>query len=153
MVTDEARIPLTPKLIGALYTEAMLLADEARAYFDRHSREERETLDPLLRVGFSCESLKVTTRLMHIIAWLLTQRAVEAGELTPAQARRPSRRIGDEPASDEALVEKLPQSARELIASSRELYARIQRLDGHGISSEPQQSPARGLLSRLERSF
>ena len=59
-------------LIDALYIEAMLLADEARSYFDEVGRAEREMLDPLVRVGFSCESLKVTTRLMHVIAWLLT---------------------------------------------------------------------------------
>ena len=63
---------LTPKLIDGLYVEAMVLADEARSYFDTGGRDDRLALDPLDRVGFSCESLKVTTRLMHVIAWLLT---------------------------------------------------------------------------------
>ena len=150
---DEARIPLTPKLIAALYTEAMLLADEARSYFDRHGREDREALDPLLRVGFSCESLKVTTRLMHVIAWLLTQRAVEAGELTAAQARRPARRLGDAADSDQALLVRLPESAVSLINASCELHARVKRLDEIGCAPEAQASPARSLQSRLERSF
>jgi regulator of CtrA degradation len=70
----QARI--TPRLIDALYTEAMLLADEARAYFDEAGRDERQSLEPFVRVGFACESLKVTTRIMHSVAWLLTQRAV-----------------------------------------------------------------------------
>ncbi|RYG75678.1 MAG: DUF1465 family protein, partial [Alphaproteobacteria bacterium] len=74
------------KLIDSLYIEAMLLADEARGYFDEIGREERDALEALNRVAFSCESLKVTTRLMHIIAWLLTQRAVDAGELAPGDA-------------------------------------------------------------------
>jgi regulator of CtrA degradation len=147
----EAR--LTPKLIDSLYMEAMLLADEARAYFDRHGREERDSLDPLLRVGFSCESLKVTTRLMHIIAWLLTQRAVHAGEISAAQARRPARRLGDAPASDEALLARLPESALALVNASRDLYARLQRLDDGPDSDEAQASPARSLMSRLERSL
>jgi regulator of CtrA degradation len=153
MAEEQAQLGLTPKLIGSLYTEAMVLADEARSYFDRHGREERDRLDPLLRVGFSCESLKVTTRLMHVIAWLLTQRAVEAGELTPAQARRPARRLGEAPESDEAVVARLPEQARALIASSRDLYARVQRLDETAPGAEPQASPARSLLSRLERSL
>ncbi|WP_342454590.1 DUF1465 family protein [Sphingomonas sp. H160509] len=76
------------RLIDALYSEAMLLADEARTYFDEAGRVEREALDPLIRVSFSCESLKVTTRLMHVIAWLLTQRAVQAGELRPPRRAR-----------------------------------------------------------------
>jgi regulator of CtrA degradation len=150
----DARVPFTPKLIGSLYTEAMLLADEARAYFDRHGREDRDSLDPLLRVGFSCESLKVTTRLMHVIAWLLTQRAVEAGEISPAQVRRPSRRLGEAPDSDDALVARLPRTAAGLIEASRELYARVKRLEEEGgLAAEPQPSPARSLLSRLERSL
>jgi regulator of CtrA degradation len=131
----------------------MVLADEARSYFDRLGREERDGLDPVLRVGFSCESLKVTTRLMHIIAWLLTQRAVEAGELSVAQARRPARRLGEEPESDDTVVAKLPQSAQALVHASRDLFARVRRLDDVGPEVEPQPSPARSLLSRLERSF
>lgn len=152
MSIDTARSKLTPKLIDSLYVEAMLLADEARAYFDQHGRDDRLALDPIIRVGFSCESLKVTTRLMHVIAWLLTQRAVEAGELTLAQARRPARRLGDAVESDEDLLAKLPEGALQLVHSSRDLYARVRRLDeGGGV--EPPMSPARSLLSRLERSF
>jgi regulator of CtrA degradation len=153
MAQNEAKLQLTSRLVGSLYTEAMVLADEARAYFDRFGREERDSLDPVLRVGFSCESLKVTTRLMHIIAWLLTQRAVEAGELSPVQARKPMRRLGDEPESDQAVLDRLPDSARALIESSRDLFARCRRLDEAGPEMEPHPSPARSLLSRLERSF
>lgn len=153
MDSDEAGLPITPKLIGALYTEAMLLADEARSYFDSAGREERDALDPFARVGFSCESLKVTTRLMHVIAWLLTQRAVESGELSRSQATSPSRRLGESPESDEALLPRLPAAARGLIEASRDLFARVQRLDERAVSPEPVPSPARSLLSRLERSF
>jgi regulator of CtrA degradation len=144
---------MTAKLIDSLYVEAMLLADEARAYFDRHGREERLALDPLIRVGFSCESLKVTTRLMHVIAWLLTQRAVEAGEITLQQARTPARRLGDAAESDEELLQKLPEGALALVQASRDLYARVQRLEEGSWTPEPQASPARSLLSRLERSL
>jgi regulator of CtrA degradation len=150
---DETSSALTPKLIDSLYVEAMLLADEARAYFDKNGREERLALDPLVRVGFSCESLKVTTRLMHIIAWLLTQRAVEAGELTPEQARKPERQLGEAVESDEDVLGQLPASALSLIQSSRDLYERVRRLNEGGASEDLHQSPARSLLNRLERSL
>jgi regulator of CtrA degradation len=155
MANRDDRITLTPKLIASLYTEAMVLADEVRAYFDRHGRDDRDSLDPLVRVGFSCESLKVTTRLMHVIAWLLTQRAVEAGEIGRRQARTPARRLGEAPETDEKLLAKLPDSAVVLINASRELYARVRRLDDGAApaAAEPTPSPARSLLSRLERSF
>jgi regulator of CtrA degradation len=154
MSADPAGGATTPRLIASLYTEAMLLADEARSYFDRNGREERDSLEPIDRVGFSCESLKVTTRLMHVIAWLLTQRAVEAGELSAQQARAPARRLGEAPESDERLLPRLPDNARALIEASRDLYARVRRLDEGAFQAPgPQASPARSLMSRLERSL
>jgi len=145
----EARI--TPRLINSFYTEAMLLADEARSYFDEAGRLDRNALDPLARVGFACESLKVTTRIMHIVAWLLTQRAVESGELTAAGGRRPERRLGHAQDSDPDAIAKFPESARKLIGSSIDLYARIKRLDEGVLGDEPAPSPARALMGRLER--
>jgi regulator of CtrA degradation len=143
---------LTPKLIDGLYVEAMVLADEARSYFDTGGRDDRLALDPLDRVGFSCESLKVTTRLMHVIAWLLTQRAVAAGELSRAQAGAAERRLGTAADTDRELLARLPEAAAELIRASEELYGRVSRLD-QGGSAEEAGSPARSLLSRLQRSF
>ncbi len=143
---------LTPKLVDGLYVEAMVLADEARSYFDTAGRDDRLSLDPLDRVGFSCESLKVTTRLMHVIAWLLTQRAVTAGELSRDQAGMAERRLGTAADTDEALLARLPGAAVELIRASEELYGRVSRLD-QGSFAEQAGSPARSLLSRLQRSF
>jgi regulator of CtrA degradation len=145
----QARI--TPRLIDAFYTEAMLLADEARAYFDEAGRESRDTLDPFARVGFACESLKVTTRIMHIVAWLLTQRAIESGEIPERDGRRPERRLGNAQDCDADLVAKLPAVAQRLIHASSDLYARVKRLDDGGMAEEPLQSPARALMGRLER--
>ena len=145
----EARI--TPRLIDALYTEAMVLADEARAYFDEEGRDDRQSLEPFARVGFACESLKVTTRIMHIVAWLLTQRAVESGEIKSADGRRPERRLGHANDSDSAVVEQLPHAAKRLIGASVDLYSRVQRLDEGQMMDEPTQSPARALMGRLER--
>jgi len=140
------------RLVDGLYTEAMLLADEARHYFDGPAREEREPLDPLIRVGFSCESLKVTTRLMHVIAWLLTQRAVEAGELTPREALDPSRRLADAPSFDADLVGALPARARSLVAASADLHRRVARLDS-AQDGAPADSPVHSLHARLATSF
>ena len=143
----QARI--TSRLIDSLYTEAMLLADEARSYFDDAGRDERATLEPFARVGFACESLKVTTRIMHIVAWLLTQRAI--GEIAGLEGRRPERRLGHAQESDPVVVTTLPASARKLINSSVDLYARVRRLDEGGLEAEAPQSPARALMGRLER--
>ena len=147
----EARI--TPRLIDSLYTEAMILADEARAYFDEAGRGDRESLEPFARVGFACESLKVTTRIMHFVAWLLTQRAVESGEIRSADGRRPERRLGHANASEPEVVDRLPEDAQRLINASADLYSRIKRLDEGQLIDEPVPSPARALMGRLERDF
>lgn len=151
MLAPEAEIRITPRLIDSLYVEAMLLADEARSYFDDAGREERDGLDPLVRVSFACESLKVTTRIMHIVAWLLTQRAIESGEIGYREGRRPERRLGHAQDSDPAVVERLPEVARRLVSVSSDLYLRVKRLDEGAIAVEPPPSPARALMGRLER--
>jgi regulator of CtrA degradation len=141
------------KLIDSLYIEAMLLADEARGYFDQLGRDERDALEALNRVAFSCESLKVTTRLMHIIAWLLTQRAVDAGELAPGDALSPSRRLGDAPETDEALLRAMPPHAATIILTSIDLYRRVARLDESLDVPVIMVSPARSMMDRLAAAF
>jgi regulator of CtrA degradation len=149
--TPRLETRITPRLVDAFYTEAMVLADEARAYFDESGRNARDELDPFVRVGFACESLKVTTRIMHIVAWLLTQRAIESGEIPSRQGRRPERRLGHANDSDPVIVELLPEAARRLIVSSADLYSRVKRLDEGTMFEEPAQSPARALMGQLER--
>jgi len=147
----QPQVRITSRLIDSLYTEAMLLADEARSYFDDAGRDERQLLEPFARVGFACESLKVTTRIMHIVAWLLTQRAIESGEIGTLEGRRPERRLGNAQDSDPAVVNQLPPAAQKLINSSADLYARVKRIDECGLETEAPQSPARALMGRLER--
>jgi len=141
------------RLIDTLYIDAMVLADEARGYFDQGGKADRDQLDPVARVSFSCESLKVTTRLMHVIAWLLTQRAVDSGEMSPRDALDPSRRLGPAPVSDRAAIEAMPRAAQALIDASTELYRRVARLDQAQTAVETTESPARTMLERLAAAF
>lgn len=146
-------IRLRGRLVNGLYTEAMLLADEARGYFEHQGREDRGTLDPLARVTLSCESLKVTTRLMHVLAWLLTERAIELGQMSDEEAMASARRLGDAAASDAESMAGLPRAAIALIDASQDLYARVRRLEVETPVEAPTASPALGLLDRLERAF
>lgn len=141
------------RLIDSLYTEAMLLADEARGYFDQVGRDDRDLLDAMTRVVFSCESLKVTTRLMHVIAWLLTHRAVDAGEMSPRDALDPSRRLGAAPDTDMASFEMMPLAAQGLIAASQDLYRRVAWVDATQLDPPMPVSPARTMLDRLAHAF
>jgi regulator of CtrA degradation len=143
--------PVQRRLRSALYADAMLLADEARGYFDDELRREQAALDPLARVQVSCESLKVTTRLLHVVAWLLTWRAVDDGEVGLVEARLPSRRLGASPESDPAAFALMPSRARELADASIDLHRRAALLDEAVDAVGP--GPARAIQDRLARAF
>jgi len=153
MSEGSTQIRLRGRLVNSLYTEAMLLADETRGYFEIQGRDDREALDPLTRVTLSCESLKVTSRLMHVLAWLLTERAIELGQMSDEEAAGAARRLGDAAGSDPASLAGLPEAAIALIASSQDLYARVRRLETDIPEDMPTTSPALSLLDRLERAF
>ena len=142
---------LTPKLLDALYTEAMLLADEARSYFDRD--QLAGNLSPEISVAFSCESLKVTTRLMHSIAWLLSQKAVRAGELSQNDADGDTRDLGYAPASDSFQTSRFSQEAQLLIAASEDLYFRLQRISGKMRDQNVVTSEPLAMMARIRASF
>ncbi len=137
---------LNPRIIEALYIEALALADEARAVFERlRHGHYRDVLvgandDPeadLAHVQLSCEALRTTTRVMHCLAWLLNHRAYFAGELSELQLRRHGRLIANFPLSDPLQVLALPAEAQRCVHDSERLYARVQRLE-NAWRGEPQ---------------
>ncbi|SFP63208.1 regulator of CtrA degradation [Sphingomonas rubra] len=137
------------RVVDALYVDAMLLADEARSYFEEQGRAEREALSPNDRVAFSCESLHVTTRLMHVVAWLLTRRAVDAGELSATGALDPARRLASAPRPLASLIAALPARAAALVTASADLHRRAAVLDEAFAADRPPSSPARSMQQRL----
>ncbi len=148
---DSARLELTPLLIDSLYTEALVLADEARHCFDRSQAAGQ--LSPEISVAFSCESLKVTTRLMHSIAWLLNQKALQAGEISEEDADSDTLDLGYAPMSDTAQVGRFPPEARSLITASEELYLRLQRFSGNMRAVGASVSEPIAMRERLRSSF
>lgn len=144
---------LTLKLLDALYTEAMVLADEARSYFESGRFNEDSENDVNLAVSFSCESLKVTTRLMHCIAWLLNQKALHSGELSEGEVWNHDRALGYAPATDQPLVNRFPQEARQIIMASEELFQRLQRLSARLQREMEAESAVQDMFRRLQSSF
>jgi len=146
------------RLVDGLYLEAMVMADEARSYFDSSALPEDLMDDPLQRVAFACESLKVTTRLMHIIAWLLSQRAWQRGEIGDGELGEEKYRLGVAAQSDADLSAAFPFAARSLVDASQELYDRVARLQERidlmlRLDGGERESPARALMERLSTSF
>ncbi|HJT39487.1 MAG TPA: DUF1465 family protein [Sphingobium sp.] len=146
------------RLVDGLYLEAMVMADEARGYFDLRETSEPELEDPLRRVSFACESLKVTTRLMHIIAWLLSQRAWQRGEIADAELGDEKYRLGRATSTDPAIAATFPFAARALIEASQDLYDRVARLqDRMDRMARPraqvEAGPVHALMDRLNTAF
>ncbi|MEM1132192.1 MAG: DUF1465 family protein [Pseudomonadota bacterium] len=122
---------ITPALVDSLYHESMELAEEARIHFsDEGTRDLANTvLSPARQVELSCESLKVTTRLMHSIAWLLNRKAYFEGELTERQLRSAGYVLGEAEPSDPVIVATLDPHSRYLVKASEDLLARIERME------------------------
>ena len=83
-------------------------------------------------MAVSCATLKVTSRLTQVIAWLLVQRAVQAGELSRDQAARPKYRLSGKVACSQRMpvdAGPLPGDLADLLQRSWRLYERIARLD------------------------
>lgn len=139
---------LISKVVDSLYCEALLLADEARSAF-----EDDENLSAREALAVSCESLKVTTRLMQVIAWLLNQKAYRARELSLDQLYDESRALGYAVASDNAQISLLPPHHRVLARSSEELYYRVLRISGRLIERYQAAQPVHDMRYRIERAF
>jgi regulator of CtrA degradation len=147
---------LTNRLVDGLYTEAMLLADATRGYFEGPGVDDRKSLRSETRVLFACEALKATTRIMQIVAWLLTRKAVAAGELPEDQPGGRPRRLEPVPPLDSMVLARLPAEAGRLLEAGVDLYERVQRIDDtldQDVPDDAPVSPARSLLQRLERSL
>lgn len=113
------------------YDEAFALLIEARNYIAYEEPGDRVILDDVERLNVSLETMRLTTRVTEIMAWLLYQKAVHAGEISREAACEPDCRLGgrdicldgdDNPAA-------LPRRLGDLVARSRKLYLRVSRLD------------------------
>ncbi len=112
------------------YDEALSLVAEALDY--ARFEHELSRQPPAVTLLRSLESLRLTTRLTQIMAWLLLQRAVHAGESTPEQAAAPSNRLGGQDICRDRRGEHMqavPAGLRDLLLRSRKLYQRVARLD------------------------
>ena len=128
----------------ALFREGMLLVEDTAAYLDGAGREESKALPRNAALTYASESMRLTTRLMQIASWLLVQRAVAEGEITPTEALREKHRVrlsAQESASSLFEIEALPERLGELIGHSVRLHARIMHLDALIADNRPAPAP------------
>jgi regulator of CtrA degradation len=126
-----------------LFKEGMSLVEVSAAYLDGPGRLESKTLSRSVALAYATESMRLTTRLMQVASWLLLRRAVNEGELTPAQALSEKHRVRlarQEMASAPDFLAELPPAFVDLCVRSMRLQARVLHLDASiaaAIAPEP----------------
>ncbi len=140
--------PVQRAQIENLYVEAMVLADEAHAAFAAQRDLGDLRHDALMPISLACESLKTTTRLMHVIAWLLHRRAMMAGD-PGAGPNDSAARIGEPVVADWAICAEFDASLQRIIAASERLFERIAQIEA-GWDAPAAVTPVQRLLAQLE---
>ena len=114
------------------FEEAMSLTHAARDYLAYQEKIDLAKLSPVGRMVASCETMRMTARMTQVIAWLLVQKAVHAGDITREEAAEPKNRLSGQAVCDNVeplAAGPLPERLAELLERSHNLYQRIARLD------------------------
>ncbi|GJE62009.1 protease adaptor protein RcdA [Methylobacterium trifolii] len=143
----------------SLFRDGMALVEETAAYLDGEGRDESRLISRDATLSYAAESMRLTTLLMQIASWLLVQRAVAEGELTPGQALQEKTRVrlaASEPPKPENF-NLLPARLQDLVVRARRLHARILHLDAL-ISEDrptplPRESPVAAQQGLLRSAF
>ena len=159
--SQPAAVPFVRRLaaspaFGDLFREGMLLVEEAAAYLDGPGRAEAGALARPAALAYATESMRLTTRLMQVASWLLLQRAVNEGELTPRQAlseRHRVRLLRQDVGCGPEVFERLPPTLRSLSSRSLRVQDRVIHLDrGLRAARSPEAvPPASAVAAQVER--
>lgn len=147
------------EMFARLFKDGMALVEDTAAYLDGPGRSESKTLPRKVALAYAGESMRLTTRLMQVASWLLVQRAIKEGEMTPEEAsgdkyRLSAHEICQGRSMDAA--ELLPQRLLELLEVSEKIYDRVDRLDNSMFCNPVGQTEVTLVskqLSQLEEAF
>ncbi|MEY4879481.1 MAG: hypothetical protein RJB62_950 [Pseudomonadota bacterium] len=145
-------------LFDRTFEEGMSLVEECARYLDGRGRDESRALPRKASLISAGESMRVTTRLMQAASWLLVQRAVQEGDMSPEDAASDRYRLGAREicfGRREDSLGELPEKLVDLLERSESLYRRIARFDDiffRDIAEVPKAS-LQGHFARLEAAF
>lgn len=149
MMMDEPAYmaPVRRAQIENLYCEAMLLVDEAQHVFERDRGRLTLRSDPEFAVDAMTEAMLTMSRLSHVMAWLLHQRAMIAQDPT-AQIGDIATILDDVIPADWSICQYLPESIRQVTIASERLVERLIRLDNMS-TEEPISVPVHHMMAQL----
>jgi len=150
----------TSDMFARLFREGMDLVEETASYLDGPGREDAKRLGRTGALSYAAESMALTTQLMQCASWLLTQRAVAEGDMTPGEAAEqryrltPSRlKEAEWPAGDDPC----PPRLADLTVRAKALHERLSRLDRSVFEGEgpapAEGNPVAEQLNKLNQAF
>ncbi|MFN3354233.1 MAG: DUF1465 family protein, partial [Brevundimonas sp.] len=152
LVTDFA----ASELFDRTFREGMELVEETADYLDGEGRREAKLLSRPGALAYAGESMKLTTRLMQIASWLLVQRAVREGDMSPDAACDPRYRLAERKLDDPPSSLELPIALVEYCVRADRLHDRIVHLDRRmylDAADADTPNPVQAQLGRLEAAF
>lgn len=147
VVRDFAR----SELFDRTFQEGMELVEETAAYLDGDGRRESKLLSRAAALAYAAESMTLTTRLMQVASWLLVQRAVREGDMTPEAACETRYRLGARRPTEQPTHAELPIALVEFLVRSDKLHDRILYLDRRMYLEAPDAEPVNPVLNQLDR--
>lgn len=147
---------------NALYREGMGLIEEVASYLDGDGRTASRDLTREASFVYATESMRLTTRLMQLASWLLLQRAVNEGEISPETARAEKAKVkfSTTPAGRGGPGwDELPPTLISYITEGERLLERVKhfdRLDRGDLPPPPPEDETRSVsaqMSRLKAAF
>lgn len=145
---------MSDEVFRRTYEEGMQLVEEVSAYLDGAGRTAARKLSRETSLAYAGESMRLTTRLMQLAAWLLVRRAVSDGEISADEALSEKYRLSAKEiarAPRLAGTIDLPMRLLELIERSENLYARVERLDARLRLAAPAIDPTHPMADQLSR--
>lgn len=147
----------------AVFKQGMALVERTAAYLDGDGRIASKSLAGRTAVVYASESMRLTTRLLDLASWLLIRRALKAGEISEAEAKRRRQRVklqGFGRPSHVQGFDDLPSGLRALVHESFALYDRIVQLDramaaklGEASLAAKVDNPVAQQIAALRRAF
>ena len=144
-----------------LFQEGMALVDAVAAYLDGPGRQQSKNVPRPVALAYAAESMRLTTRLMQIASWLLVQKAINEGDMTPAKVVLERNKVQMSPqgiASHAHVFAQLPETLQEFVAQSLRIQTRIIQFDAQVHAPVPEQGvvgsqAVHEQLARLTRAF
>lgn len=155
---DAIRDFASSELFNRTFSKGMTLVEETAAYLDGPGREESRALPRKVALAYAGESMRLTTRLMQVVSWLLVQKAVREGEMKAEEAAQEKYRLGArEICQGRPMLsaDLLPERLLELMEESRRIYEQVSRLDQmmYAESREEGEAPVAAQHRQLEAAF